>query len=46
LTFIVHGPIEALFRADGVAARQNRPAIPPRRALSARKMPRNRPRSD
>jgi len=37
LTFIVHGPIAALFRADGVAARQNRPAILPRRALSATK---------
>jgi len=46
LTFIVHGPIAALFRADGVAARQNRSAILPRRALSARKTPRNRPRSD
>ena len=46
MTFIVHGPIAALFRADSVAARQNRPAIPPRRALSARKIPHNRPRSD
>jgi len=46
LTLIIHGPIAALFRADGVAARQNRPAIPPRRAWSARKNPHNRPRSD
>jgi len=44
--FIVQGPIAALFRADRVAARQNRPAIPPRCALSARKIPRNRPPSD
>jgi len=33
LTVIVRGLIAALFRADGVAARQNRPAIPPRRAF-------------
>jgi len=36
----------ALFRADGVAARQNRPAILPRRAFQLRKNFRNRPRSD
>jgi len=36
LTFIVQGSIAVLFRADDVAARHNRPAIPPRRALSAR----------
>ena len=31
-------PIAALFRADVVAARQNRPAIPPRRAFQLRKI--------
>jgi len=46
LTFIVQGSIVALFRADRVAARRNRPAIPPCRALSARKIPRNRSPSD